>query len=511
MKKLLIILISLAAFLISCSDDNDNTGSFENQNLSLSAEAIILDVQGNVSEGAQNTVTVTSTADWKLTGDVSWCTPSVIKGNTGTTVAFTAEKNNTGEYREVNLFFICGDAAKKFTVKQFPEGVVEFINLSDTYTMSNIGGRMTVKVNTNLDVFNTEISEDWVSIRAEKDNSETKWVQFVFDANKTFYDRPVTITMFKGTDFEKSFVVTQTKFTGVIITGTSDYEFGVEGGKVTVTASANVNFSTSITTANAAWISAVETSSSGTDVITKTFEITCAAGAWTRNGIVTLSPTSGTSAVINISQVDPNPELFSVPDKVFADRLVSLGYIVAKDSKYYMTYSGYTATSLSFGSSSYSAMESVEGIERFVNLTSLSLQYVNVRKLDLSKNTKITTLTSNYLPLEELILGDLSLTSRSITYLYNYYNNTNRAKSFTASSSKLTSLSLAHTSTASYDEVEWIDVTRCPALTSLNCNRNSGNLKFIYVTAAQKAAYDGGTLAITTNANFDKTTGIVVK
>lgn len=514
MKKLLIILISLAAFLISCSDDNDNTGSFENQNLSLSAEAIILDVQGNASEGAQNAVTITSTADWKLTGDVSWCTPSVTKGNTGTTVTFTAEKNNTGEYREVNLFFICGNAAKKFTVKQFPEGVVEFINLSDTYTMSNIGGRMTVKVNTNLDVFNTEISEDWVSLRAEKDNSETKWLQFVFDENKTFYDRPVNITMFKGTDFEKVLTVTQSKYAGIILESPADYIFDVNGGKVTIQISGNVNFSPTITTSDAAWINAVETSSSGSDVITKTYEITCASGVWTRSGKITFAPTTGARIVINISQVDNNPEIFDIPDKIFSNRLISLGYLIAKDNQYYLSYTGYIATSLSFSSSNYATMKSADGIERFINLKSLTLYYVDVKKLDLSKNTKITSSSSlnvDYLPLEVLNLGDLTITNFSVTNLYNMANDTNRAKSFSISSSKLTSLTLAHTTTASYDEVEWIDVTRCPALTSLNCNRNSGKLKFIYVTAAQKAAYDGGTLKITTNANFDKTTGIVVK
>ncbi|MBB4037740.1 hypothetical protein GGR21_003661 [Dysgonomonas hofstadii] len=509
MKKLLIILMSLAAIFTACGDSNDNAESFENQEISISAANILLDMEG-ISTGSSSAVTVTSTADWRLTGDLSWVTASATKGSNGTTVTFSAATNDTGEEREVNLHFICGNATQKLTVKQLPEEIVEFTKISDSYTMATAGGRITVMVNTNLDVFNTDISEDWVTIRAEKDDSETKWVQFVFEANTTFYDRTVEITMFKGTDWETSFTVTQTKFTGVIISGTSDFEFGVAGGTATVTATGNVNFNPSITTANAVWISAVETSSTGTDIITKTFEITCAAGNWTRSGVVTISPASGTSATVNISQVDPNPELFDVPDAVFAARLVALGYIVAKDNKYYMTYSGYTATSLSFSSSAYSAMESVAGIERFENLTSFSLYYSDVKKLDLSNNTKITTLTLSYIPIEELILGDMNRTSLSLTYLYNYYNNSNCAESFTISSSKLTSLTLNMTSSyyASYEKVEWIDITGCPAMTTVTANRYGGKLKTVYVTQAQKDAYDAGTLKITNSYN---TMDIVVK
>lgn len=510
MKKLLIILMSLASIIVACSDSNDNAEILENQDVSISAETILLDMKGS-STGSSGTVTVTSTADWRLTGDLSWVTASATKGSNGAAVAFSAATNETGEEREVNLYFICGNATQKLTITQLPEKFVEFTNLSDSYTMVTAGGRITVMVNTNLDVFNTEISEDWVTLRAEKDDSETKWVQFVFDANTAFYDRDVIITMFKGTDSETSFTVTQSKSVEVILEGQDSYEFGVNGGTITITAKGNVDFHPSITAANAVWISAVETSSSGTDIITKTFEITCAAGNWTRNGVVTLSPTSGKSATVNISQVDPDPELFDVPDAVFAAGLLDLGYIGSKDDKYYMTYTGYTATSLSFNLVSYSEMASVEGIEKFVNLTSLTLGYCNVRKLNLSKNTKITRLTNSFIPLEELILGDINLTTRSISYLYNYYDNTKCAESFTLSSSKVTSLTLNQTSGIEYDDVEFIDITGCPALRTLTANRGSGKLKNIYVTSSQKSAFDAGALAITTHSSFDKDTGIVVR
>ncbi len=512
MKKLFMILLSAALF-VCCSDDKEETSSTEGQKISLNAETILLDKSGSVSTGSSSTITVTSSAEWRLTGDVSWCTPSVAKGSNGTTITFSASANETGENREVNLYFICGDATQKLNIKQFPEEVVEFKNVSDSYTMAAAGGRMTIRVNTNLDTNNCEVSEEWVRLyRAGDSTSGEQWVQFVIDTNTTFYDREATITMFKGTDLEKEIKVTQTKHVGIVLESPASYEFGVSGGKVTVKATGNISFKTTISGTSTAWLSAVETSSTGTDIITKTFEITCAAGNWTRTGTVALVPNSGTTINLSFSQVDPNPSLFDVPDAAFANRLVTLGYLIAKDSKYYMTYTGYTATSFSSTSSASPFMQSVEGIERLENITSFTLYYTNTRKIDLSKNTKITSLTLYYSPFEEIILGDLNITTLTINnYLYNYYDNTNRAKSFTATSSKLKTITINHTTTATYDEVEFVDITGCPALTSLSCNRNSGNLKEIRVTQAQKDAYTAGTLTITTNAAFNKTTGIVVK
>lgn len=514
MKKLFMILMSAALF-VCCSDDKEDTGGVVgNQEISLSTEALVLDMNGKTSGGSSNTVTITSSAEWRLAGDVSWCTPSVAKGNNGTTVTFTAATNETGENREVNLYFICGNAARKLTIKQFPEEVVEFKNIGDSYTMAAAGGRMTIMVKTNLDTSTSETSEDWINLyRIGDPSSSEQWIQFVVDANSTFYDREATITMFKGTTLEKKIKVIQSKFIGVIIEGPKSYEFGVDGGTVSVKATGSIDFK-SILAANSAWIKAVETSSTGTDIITKTFDITCEAGKWTRTGAVGFVALSGstTAVTISISQVDPNPELFTIPDATFAKRLVALKHITEKDNKYYMNYSGYIATSLSITGNTYSSIQSLEGLERFVNLTSFTNEDNLVRKVDVSKNTKIRSLSLNYFPLEELIMGDINVTSFTANnYLYAYYDNTKRSKSFTVSSSKLKTITINHTSNATNDEVEWVDITECPALTSLSCNRNSGKLKSIYVTQAQKDAYDAGKLSIITNVNFDKSTGVIVK
>lgn len=511
MKKLLIILISSALF-ICCSDNDESTPIVDgNQEISIDSETIVFGMDGEVAAGLPDSVIVTSTNKWRLVGDTSWCAPVIKKGTDKDTIRFTAKENIEKIERSVVFTLICGNAVAKLTVHQLLDKFVDYSKMPDTfsYNMVAAGGNITLRLASNLDTDNYVISDDWIAFRPGISTSAEKWMQFVIAPQASFSDRTGTITLFKGTKFEKAITVVQERFYGVITDDPIKYDVGVAAGTIDITVRGNVSFSSSVSSSYSAWLSCAEISSSGTDVIEKTFRISYTASEYSRNGIVTITPTKGTAISFTVAQENPNPELFEVPDNTFAGRLTTLGYIVAKDGKYYMTYSGYNATTLSFNNSAYSAMASVEGIERFVNLTSLTLSYCKVKKLDLSKNTKITSLTNNYIALEELILADLPLTTRSITYLYNYYSTSDAAQSFKLSSSKVTTLTLNQTSNTTYDKLESIDITGSPALTTLSCNRSSGVLKNIYVTQAQKDAYDAGTLKITTNTNFP--VSIIVK
>lgn len=502
--------MSLALFA-ACDKNNDDIGTI-NQEIMLNADTITLDADGN-AVSSPGSITVKSSADWRLTGDFSWCTPSATKGGNGTAVTFKATANETGEDREVNLYFICGNATQKLTVNQLPEAVFEVDGKS--LLLPSAGQRVTLKIKTNLDISRCETSEDWISYyRGGVANaSGEQWVQFTINENTSFYDRNAAITLGKGTADERIVNVTQSKYLGVVIEGETNFEFGVNGGSTSVTVTGTVPFNPVLSSTLKDWISIDEISSSETDVITKTYKITCLAGNWTRRGDITFKATSGISKIINVSQVNPNVELFDIPDSYFSSSLTGLGYIEAKNSQYYLTYAGYTATSLNLSGYPTAFMKSVEGIERFTNLASLTLKNTSLKKVDLSKNTKISKLIVDSSPIEELVLGDNpNITSLSIALLAAYYNVDDISRSFTISGAYLKSLILdQNTWTKDYDGTEWIDITGCPALTSLSCNRPSGFLKNIYMTQAQKDAYDAGRLIITTHSGFDKNAGIVVK
>lgn len=89
MKRYLILLLSVALFA-ACNDTKETDDhKTPKQTISLNAEAIEFDVDGDAFAGVSS-ITATSSADWRLVGDTSWCTPSVTKGVNGTTVTFTA-------------------------------------------------------------------------------------------------------------------------------------------------------------------------------------------------------------------------------------------------------------------------------------------------------------------------------------------------------------------------------------------------------------------------------------
>ena len=78
MKPLFLILISVA-FLFGCSDDNNEELTLQDE-IAISAETILFN---SSAISAENSVTVTSGDDWRLTGEKTWCIPSVVEGKSG--------------------------------------------------------------------------------------------------------------------------------------------------------------------------------------------------------------------------------------------------------------------------------------------------------------------------------------------------------------------------------------------------------------------------------------------
>ena len=165
-------------------------------------------------------------------------------------------------------------------------------------------------------------------------------------------------------------------------------------------------------------------------------------------------------------------------------------------------------------SNSYSqtTLSSIEGLEGFPKLETLNIGNTTVTKVDVSAFpalTSLTLLSNRYL--EEANLGDRPITSLSCRSTgYGYC----AAKDVVFKGSQVTSIDFSGSSTYigyGYEtSLESVDVTGCPALTTLNTRRvsssswyrNETSLAKIFVTAAQKDA-----LTVTKNDH----TEIVVK
>ena len=112
---------------MSCSGDDNkgsgNAGSNTDEpdtpvSISLSKEALDFD-----SNSGYQTIVVTSSDKWTMTGDESWCRVTPAEGKSGETVTITVDTNESIEDRSTTFTFTCGNKSVKLSVLQY--GLIE--------------------------------------------------------------------------------------------------------------------------------------------------------------------------------------------------------------------------------------------------------------------------------------------------------------------------------------------------------------------------------------------------
>ena len=79
------------------------------------------------AEGDSQSVTVSSSGPWTMSGNAEWCTPSATSGQDGEAIAFEIAANTSGKERSVTYTFTCGKQTATLTVTQSGKtGSVDF-------------------------------------------------------------------------------------------------------------------------------------------------------------------------------------------------------------------------------------------------------------------------------------------------------------------------------------------------------------------------------------------------
>ncbi|MFA6859587.1 MAG: hypothetical protein WCR48_07730, partial [Bacteroidales bacterium] len=144
-------------------------------------------------------------------------------------------------------------------------------------------------------------------------------------------------------------------------------------------------------------------------------------------------------------------------------------------------------------------IKSIYGMAAFPKLTSISVKNCTyLTKLDLTDCANLTSVTVQLLSrLEEVKLGDNPVESFAVgsgSYFFSY--------SLAISGSKLKNLDVSSTSwyVMYYENLESIDVSGCPAITSLKSRRESwgsaAKYDILYMSKAQIDAVAAGTLKV---------------
>ncbi|WP_423129034.1 BACON domain-containing protein [Gaoshiqia sp. Z1-71] len=479
MKKLFIIVTAIA-FLFSCSDDN-NEELTQQDEISISAETILFNSE---AVSASNTVKVTSSNDWRLTGKKTWCIPSLVEGKNGDQVSFTAEENNTGENRSITYTFICGSKIAKLEVMQSQNNVIELVTKT-IYDVASAGSDISVRLNTNVN-FTIEIpdeNKEWITnpnTNTPPQGIEPSWLYFKIAGNNTYRARTGKIII-KGQGIADQEITINQAQNDAIILNEINYHVSSTGGVVTVNLQSNVPYTVSIPASKQTWVGKTSETTApvteGLNSFQETFEVN--ETTISRVAQITFAGGAASSTAIFV-QLSANPVYTTIPDINFRNFLKSNDYIFVMNDvtgESVATQDGLNATSFAVSSRT---IYSLLGIEVFTNLRTLNCSSNYITELDLSYNTAITSLTCTTNKLNKLILGDINITSLSFTT----NNLRNPALEY---STELTIVSnKLRTFTCSSTQIITLDMSECPALTSLTCSSATA-LTTLYLKESQIA------------------------
>ncbi len=500
MKKILWMLVAVAAFA-GCDDDGDATSPASAETLQLSAETLAFDADGAALSDGTNQVTVSSSARWRLGGRQQWCTPSAVEGNGGETVSFTVEPNPDQQMRKVRFTFMCGSEERYLTVTQEGGSVLDMD--CDSYELPAEGGEFRLRVESTGNT-SCRFEEETPWIHRVETRSALSFFYFTVDANTTGLTRDAKLFV-TNTDGDEREVTIRQERNLLLEVGETSFNVPVEGDEIRVTVRSNLPFRAE---PSVDWIT-LQTPATPSEELQEqelVFKVEATEEPFRSGFIHFLTDAPSLSAEVSVIQGE-RPKGTEFPDEKFRQILVDAGYITVLDgAECLLTETGKAATQLP--DLYQKGIVSLKGIEAFTNLTTLEPNGISqnlIRELDLSGNTKLTTIAwesmisgwRSYLsgaPLEVLKLGDAPITEGRVVLSKLYCSSPyEAAESLTVSGN---TVKIIEVTLDSYDRIQWLDITGCPAIQSVSLN-SGYTLKTLYVTAEQKSAIDAKRITIT--------------
>lgn len=503
MKKLLYVFAAAALVFSACNDEEIQV---DNSSVSLSVETVEAAPEGGVYD-----ITVTSGSDWRVSGFCEWARPLSESGKSGETLRIEVDPSNSKDIISTEFKVFSGSAVKTVKVFSNPSFVMDLLTDAEVEFTSSESS-LKIKLDTNVpeieSVF-TEGGSEWIEYVDRQEVFGKTVLSFNVNANETYIGRSTELTL-SGKGKSATVKVSQAQLDAIITDTPKVVYTGLSAGDVTFTVNANVDFTFELPS----WLTLVSQTegTKGADGLTPT-TIKLSFGENAASRVADLNFISGGKIMLQVSvkQQNPNAVLFNITDMILRQELVKKGWILASDSstECELLEPGMTGTSLDISTSSWNALnvKVIDGLENFPALETLSLRNLNVQTLDLGKCAKLKTLSINKLPkLKEAILGSCPVTVFNTylggRYAYDYFE----SASLTISSENLTEINVSSESyyISYYDNCSEIDVAGCPKLAILKAKREATdwygdvicNLEKLYISQAQKAAIDAGTLTV---------------
>lgn len=492
MKKIFLAFVALACVMSGCSDD-DQVETSVAETLELSAESVPVG-----PDGAEVEVSVTSSAVWRIAGDCPWARPSAVAGNSGDKVVFTVDANETGARREATFKFFAGATVVPFKIVSDPVFVLEM--LSDTeYQFSTSASSLCLRLNSNIDDLQCEIVYEnadpgdlpWIEYNGESQSFSSTALNFAIAENITYLARRAQIVI-SGLDKRFEVSVAQDKPSFFEWNAEEKYAYeDIEAHDFTVEVRTNLDYEVSFGE-KCDWITmdrSLVSEQKGLRTEMLTFHVAASEKTRSAKGEVYLNGNTWQSHTsFTVSQKDPNMLIVEIPDSKFLEFLKKYDYIEeVGEGMYTISEEGAAATEFDL---SYEYISDFTGLAYFTELTTMNVSGNDMESFDISALTKV----------QELSIGDCShcqtivLGANPIKQL-EVLNGRSQYVDFNTLTISGEAVEEFYSSCSrSYDEIETIDLSGCPSLKVIECDR--ANLK----TLILPKVLEGTQIDLTTNA-----------
>lgn len=448
-------------------------------------------------DGGEFQVNVTSSEDWRVSGISDWVTVSAESGKSGQPLTFTVMPNDDTKSRTATFKVFSADAVQAVTLVQSPMYKMSLVS-EDTVQVSSDANQVAVRLVSNVEEVSVDFggAENWVKLNNVSDALGKKIVLFDVSRSQEFKGRSAVLTLSgEGVTEPISVFVSQAQRDTAFVEGEQSIIKGLEALSLNLVLKSNVDVTYSLPS----WLRKTEGSvTEKDDTGLKTQEITLTADASSGSRGTTISFRSGSKTVgsLFVKQQNPNPVFAEIPDENLRYLLESKGWIIPDDGiKCELLGDAINATSLVIGSAdpnSYSSdpITSIEGLESFPNLESLTVGCVNVEKIDVSNYPKLNELNlANLNRLSEINTGNRPITHiKNAPGTYSYI----QIQNIVIKGENIVDIdySVINNYYVDYESaLESIDVTECPKLESINVMRynswGESSLRYLYMTAAQ--------------------------
>ena len=502
--KRIISMMAMAMVLLWSCQEKDNLGVAASGEVAIAGD--VVDGQILVGpEGGEFTVGVTSSEGWRVAGLADWVTVSSEAGNSGQSVTFTVLPNDKEVARTATFKIFSADAVEAVTIMQSPLYTISLVSESEV-SLSSDASQITVSLLSNVEDLEVDFdgAEEWIKLTNVADAFGKKLVQFDVVRSSEFKAREAVLTIGSSvTDEVATVAVTQAQRDTAFVVGEQRIVKGLDALSLNLVLKSNVDVTYSLPS----WLIGTIGEPSEMDetgLRSQTVTLSAEACGGSRAATISFKKSSTVVGSLFVKQQNPNPVFTTIPDENLRYYLESNGWIVVEEgSKCELIEAGISGTSLVIGSTSASKssadpIKSIEGVENFPNLESLTLGSVQVAKVDVSNFPKLNTLrliNMNYIT--EINTGSRPITS--LTNEFGTYTYTT-VKEIVVKGENIESINFNVIDNyyvdyeGYYGYFESFDVTECPKLTTLKVKRSNSwgesSLKYIYMTAAQAASVE---------------------